>query len=90
MKSFISMWIICSIIIAGMFCVDTNPKIFLKNITSPEILENVKTNKEMSFSQKLIVCSLGPLALGMIISMCFYQSEENYYKLEQQIKGKNQ
>jgi hypothetical protein len=91
MKSFISMWLICSIAIIGMMCVDANPKIFLKDITSPKIIGMVDKSNEMSFFGKLVVCAMGPLALGMCISMSFYQAEENYYKLEQQIKGnKNQ
>jgi hypothetical protein len=74
-----------------MMCVEANPEVFLKDMTSPKILETTKKNGKMSFLDKLVICVTGPLSLGMVISMCVYQMEENHYKLEQQIKGnKNQ
>lgn len=86
MKSFISMWIICSIVIMGMMCVDSEPKIFLKDMTNPKVFELAKKNDGMSFAGKVAVVALGPLALGMTAGVFIYQTMDNQYKLEQLIK----
>lgn len=86
MKSFVNMWLICSLVVAGMFWVDAYPEMFLKGMTNPKIFETAKKNNDMAVLGKLTVISFGPLSLGAVINMIAYDNSEERYKLEQQIK----
>lgn len=74
MTTFISIWLICSIIVFGMLIGLNDPKLKALEVQYPGISQsynNLQKGDHVGFWGKALICAGGPMTLGIVISFHF-------------------
>jgi hypothetical protein len=87
MKAFISLWLICSVIVCGIIIAGTgeeNPTLKILKVTNPVIIEEY--NRAHSILGYPAAVALGPITIGILMQMSMIELREHHYRIEQKLE----